>query len=148
MNKNLLNQEEDVNAKWNGIGFGAHILTCYLFWSRCLKVLIEGVFLGWVVWPDSGRSFMVLRISTHGTWSKSFPTWSAGDDRVHNPDPPCENHGDGEGFYRSGWQPFDSLHDKKGTSFALKAWQAWLFHDSQRKWLHWVDGCGSGEFSL
>ena len=45
MNKNLLNQEEDVNAKWNGIGFEAHILTCYLFWSKCLKVLIEGVFL-------------------------------------------------------------------------------------------------------
>jgi hypothetical protein len=46
MNKNLLNQGEDVNAKWNGIGFEALIFICHLFWLKCLKVLIEGVFLG------------------------------------------------------------------------------------------------------
>jgi hypothetical protein len=49
MNKNLLNHEEDVNAKWNGIGFEAHIFICHLFWLKYLKALIEGVFLGWVV---------------------------------------------------------------------------------------------------
>jgi hypothetical protein len=42
MNKNLLNHVEDVNAKWNGIGFEAFISICHLFWSKCLKALIEG----------------------------------------------------------------------------------------------------------
>jgi hypothetical protein len=53
MNKNLLNQGEDVNAKWNGIGFEALIFICPLFWLECLKALIEGVFLGQVICPES-----------------------------------------------------------------------------------------------